>query len=39
MRVIKADGIAAGKGVIVAKTLSEAESTVKEILNDEVLYI
>src|SRR3954464_1206989 len=30
--VIKADGLAAGKGVIVAQTLSEAEAAVKDIL-------
>ena len=30
--VIKADGLAAGKGVIVAQTLSEAEAAVREML-------
>ena len=30
--VIKADGLAAGKGVILAKTLDEAESAVKDML-------
>jgi phosphoribosylamine---glycine ligase len=30
--VIKADGLAAGKGVIIAQTLSEAESTVRDML-------
>lgn len=31
--VIKADGLAAGKGVIVAETLDQAESTVKDMLS------
>jgi phosphoribosylamine---glycine ligase len=30
--VIKADGLAAGKGVIIAQTLSEAETTVRDML-------
>lgn len=30
--VIKADGLAAGKGVIVAMTLAEAEDTVQDML-------
>jgi phosphoribosylamine-glycine ligase len=30
--VIKADGLAAGKGVIVAMTLEEAEAAVKDML-------
>jgi phosphoribosylamine--glycine ligase len=30
--VIKADGLAAGKGVIIAQTLEEAENTVKDML-------
>ena len=30
--VIKADGLAAGKGVIIAQTLDEAEATVKDML-------
>lgn len=33
--VIKADGLAAGKGVIVAKTRSEAERAVRSMLEDE----
>lgn len=33
--VIKADGLAAGKGVIVAMTLAEAEDTVEELLAGE----
>jgi phosphoribosylamine--glycine ligase len=32
--VIKADGLAAGKGVIVAMTLSEAEEAVRDMLSD-----
>ncbi len=32
--VVKADGLAAGKGVIVAQTLTEAESAVKELFKD-----
>ncbi len=31
--VIKADGLAAGKGVIIAQTLAEAEATVKDMLS------
>lgn len=31
--VIKADGLAAGKGVIIANSLTEAESTVREMLS------
>lgn len=34
--VIKADGLAAGKGVIVAQTMAEAESALKEIMLDKV---
>lgn len=34
--VIKADGLAAGKGVIVARTLEEAEAGLKEIMLDKV---
>lgn len=32
--VIKADGLAAGKGVVVAQTLAEAESAVRDMLAD-----
>ncbi len=32
--VIKADGLAAGKGVIIAETLAEAEATVRNMLED-----
>ena len=32
--VIKADGLAAGKGVVVAKTLQEAREAVKEMMED-----
>lgn len=32
--VIKADGLAAGKGVVICQTLEEAEATVKEMLLD-----
>ncbi len=32
--VIKADGLAAGKGVVICQTLEEAESTVKEMILD-----
>ncbi len=34
--VIKADGLALGKGVIIAFTLEEAKNTVKEIMEDKV---
>lgn len=34
--VIKADGLAAGKGVIVAQTLEEAEQALREIMVDKV---
>ena len=33
--VIKADGLALGKGVIIAKTLTEAKAAVKEIMEDK----
>ncbi len=33
--VLKADGLAAGKGVVIPHTLDEAESTLKEMLLDE----
>jgi phosphoribosylamine---glycine ligase len=32
--VVKADGLAAGKGVVVAATLAEAEAAVKEMIED-----
>ena len=32
--VIKADGLAAGKGVVVAKTLAEAQSAVRELMEE-----
>ncbi len=32
--VVKADGLAAGKGVVVARTLAEAESAVRDMLDD-----
>ncbi|MFQ5634454.1 MAG: phosphoribosylamine--glycine ligase [Gammaproteobacteria bacterium] len=32
--VVKADGLAAGKGVIVARTVAEAESAVRDMLQD-----
>jgi phosphoribosylamine---glycine ligase len=32
--VVKADGLAAGKGVVVAATLAEAETAVKEMMED-----
>ena len=34
--VVKADGLAAGKGVIVAKTIDEAKTAVKLILEDKI---
>ena len=34
--VIKADGLALGKGVIIANTLTEAKKAVKEIMGDKV---
>lgn len=34
--VVKADGLALGKGVIIAKTLEEAETAVHEIMDDKV---
>ncbi len=34
--VIKADGLAAGKGVTVAKTMAEAESALEAIMHDKV---
>lgn len=34
--VIKADGLAAGKGVIVAQTLEEAEQALKDIMVDKI---
>lgn len=34
--VIKADGLAAGKGVVVAKTLEEAEKAVQDLMNGQV---
>ncbi|WP_409342911.1 phosphoribosylamine--glycine ligase [Paenibacillus sp. MBLB4367] len=34
--VIKADGLAAGKGVVVAQTLEEAEKALKDIMVDKV---
>ena len=34
--VVKADGLALGKGVIIAQTLSEAETAVHEIMDDKV---
>jgi phosphoribosylamine--glycine ligase len=33
--VVKADGLAAGKGVIVAATLDEAETAIREIMNGQ----
>lgn len=33
--VIKADGLALGKGVIIAKTMTEAKAAVKEIMEDK----
>jgi phosphoribosylamine--glycine ligase len=37
--VIKADGLAAGKGVIVAATLDEAEQALREIMLDKVFGV
>lgn len=34
--VIKADGLAAGKGVIIAETIEEAEKSIKQIMVDKV---
>lgn len=34
--VIKADGLAAGKGVIIAKTLEEAQKTLTEIMEEKI---
>lgn len=34
--VVKADGLALGKGVIIAKTLDEAENAVHDILDDKI---
>ena len=34
--VIKADGLALGKGVIIAENLNEAEDAIKEIMSDKV---
>ena len=34
--VIKADGLAAGKGVVIAETLSEAKEALKEMLDDNL---
>lgn len=34
--VIKADGLALGKGVIIPETLDEAEASVKEIMEDKI---
>lgn len=34
--VIKADGLAAGKGVVIAETLQEAKSALKEMLDDNL---
>ena len=34
--VVKADGLAAGKGVVVATTLAEAEAAVTEIMEDRI---
>ncbi len=34
--VVKADGLALGKGVIIAQTLTEAETAVHEIMDDKV---
>ncbi|ROH93191.1 phosphoribosylamine--glycine ligase [Stagnimonas aquatica] len=35
--VIKADGLAAGKGVVVAMTLAEAETAIRDMLSGEML--
>jgi len=35
--VIKADGLAAGKGVVIAKTVAEAEATIDAIMVDRIL--
>ena len=35
--VVKADGLAAGKGVVVAMSVSEAESAIREMLSGEML--
>jgi phosphoribosylamine--glycine ligase len=35
-QVIKADGLAAGKGVIIAKTSEEAEQTIRQIMEERV---
>ena len=35
--VIKADGLAAGKGVVVAKSLEEAENAVIDLMNGHVV--
>jgi len=35
-RVIKADGLAAGKGAIVAKTMQEAINAIKQILDEKI---
>ncbi len=34
--VIKADGLAAGKGVVICQDYSEAEKTIKEIMEDKI---
>lgn len=34
--VIKADGLAAGKGVIIAKTINEAESAIDDMMNSKI---
>ncbi|MHA1600378.1 MAG: phosphoribosylamine--glycine ligase [Alphaproteobacteria bacterium] len=35
--VVKADGLAAGKGVVIAKTVAEAEATIDAIMVDRIL--
>lgn len=35
--VIKADGLAAGKGVVIAASLEEAETTIRDMLSGEIL--